>query len=262
MVHRRHLEDEDIERVALEARRVLGMEFVPRPDMITAVFKAVHLGLIKGYVRVADADMPDDLAAFDPDEGILSLQESTFVAANEVVSCPPERPRARFTIAHEFGHVFLGHKRTRHRNVSGRQIEQIAAPIIRDERDADRFSGAFLAPAHLIENPLLLSARGVADRFGLGMTASTIRLETLQRMYRRAHNIPRPIPDSVYKFLEEAAKRGAKVTSIEVERKRRIVEAKAKGYVDRSCTECGNFTLARNGTGMKCDTCGSTTGCS
>jgi Zn-dependent peptidase ImmA (M78 family) len=258
--HRRHLEDEDIERVALEARRVLGIEFVLRPDMITVVFKAVHLRFIKGYVRVRDADMPDDLAAFDPDEGILSLRESTFVAANEVVDCPPERPRARFTIAHEFGHVFLGHKRTRHRNISGRPIEQIAVPIIRDERDADRFSGAFLAPAHLIENPLLLSARDVADRFGLGLTASTIRLETLQRMYRRAHDIPRPIPDSIYKFLEDAAKRGAKVTSIEAERKRRIAEARAKGYIDKPCTECGNFTLVRNGTSIKCDTCGSGAG--
>ena len=134
--------------------------------MLTAVFKAVHLRLIKNYVRVPDADMPDDLAAFDPDNGLLSLQESTFVAANEVVSCPPERTRARFTIAHEFGHVFLGHKRTRHRNVSGRPIERMAAPIIRDERDADRFAGAFLAPAHLIENPLLLSARSIGDRLG------------------------------------------------------------------------------------------------
>ena len=28
------------------------------------------------------------------------------------------------------------------------------------------------------------------------------------------------------------------------------------------CPECGNFTLVRNGTCLKCDTCGGTTGCS
>jgi ribonucleoside-diphosphate reductase alpha chain len=39
-------------------------------------------------------------------------------------------------------------------------------------------------------------------------------------------------------------------------------EAKAKGYEGEACGECGNFTLLRNGTCMKCDTCGSTTGCS
>lgn len=39
-------------------------------------------------------------------------------------------------------------------------------------------------------------------------------------------------------------------------------EAKMKGYVGEACPECANFTLVRNGTCLKCDTCGSTTGCS
>src|SRR5208337_4547979 len=34
------------------------------------------------------------------------------------------------------------------------------------------------------------------------------------------------------------------------------------GYTGDSCPECGNFTLARNGTCLKCATCGATTGCS
>eukprot|EP01035_Chromulina_nebulosa_P007416 gene7416-biopygen6284 len=39
-----------------------------------------------------------------------------------------------------------------------------------------------------------------------------------------------------------------------------MAEAKAKGYEGDSCGECGNFTLVRNGTCMKCDTCGGTSG--
>ena len=39
-------------------------------------------------------------------------------------------------------------------------------------------------------------------------------------------------------------------------------EARAKGYEGEACGECGNFTLVRNGTCMKCDTCGGTSGCS
>jgi ribonucleoside-diphosphate reductase alpha chain len=42
----------------------------------------------------------------------------------------------------------------------------------------------------------------------------------------------------------------------------RRAEAKAKGYEGEMCGECGHFSLVRNGTCMKCDTCGSTTGCS
>ena len=39
-------------------------------------------------------------------------------------------------------------------------------------------------------------------------------------------------------------------------------EAKMKGYEGDPCGECANFTLVRNGTCMKCDTCGATSGCS
>jgi ribonucleoside-diphosphate reductase alpha chain len=38
--------------------------------------------------------------------------------------------------------------------------------------------------------------------------------------------------------------------------------ARLKGYVGDPCDTCGNFTLVRNGTCLKCDTCGSTSGCS
>jgi ribonucleoside-diphosphate reductase alpha chain len=41
-----------------------------------------------------------------------------------------------------------------------------------------------------------------------------------------------------------------------------IAQARMKGYEGENCAECGNFTMVRNGTCLKCDTCGSTSGCS
>ncbi len=38
--------------------------------------------------------------------------------------------------------------------------------------------------------------------------------------------------------------------------------AMAKGYCGDACGECGQFTLVRNGTCLKCDACGATSGCS
>jgi len=38
--------------------------------------------------------------------------------------------------------------------------------------------------------------------------------------------------------------------------------AKLKGFEGDPCNECGSFTLVRNGTCLKCNNCGSTTGCS
>ena len=43
---------------------------------------------------------------------------------------------------------------------------------------------------------------------------------------------------------------------------KRAAEARMKGFEGDACGGCGNFTLVRNGTCMKCNTCGSTSGCS
>ncbi len=41
-----------------------------------------------------------------------------------------------------------------------------------------------------------------------------------------------------------------------------IRAARLKGYEGDMCSECGQFTMIRNGTCLKCDTCGATSGCS
>ncbi|SCB16321.1 vitamin B12-dependent ribonucleotide reductase [Rhizobium hainanense] len=54
-----------------------------------------------------------------------------------------------------------------------------------------------------------------------------------------------------------AAKTDAK--KLESERRARSI---MQGYTGNMCTECQNFTMVRNGTCEKCDTCGATSGCS
>ncbi|MFO1141095.1 MAG: vitamin B12-dependent ribonucleotide reductase [Amaricoccus sp.] len=49
----------------------------------------------------------------------------------------------------------------------------------------------------------------------------------------------------------------ASVTAIDARAKARM-----QGYEGDPCGECGNFTLVRNGTCLKCNTCGGTSGCS
>ena len=39
-------------------------------------------------------------------------------------------------------------------------------------------------------------------------------------------------------------------------------QARLKGYEGDPCWNCGQFTLVRNGTCLKCDSCGETSGCS
>ena len=61
----------------------------------------------------------------------------------------------------------------------------------------------------------------------------------------------------------EAVAVGAAVATTSVNAKfNRIREARMLGFEGDACDECGNFTLVRNGTCLKCNTCGATSGCS
>ena len=53
-----------------------------------------------------------------------------------------------------------------------------------------------------------------------------------------------------------------RVTEVTQSRTSSLHAARIKGYEGDNCPECGNFTLVRNGTCLKCETCGGTTGCS
>ncbi|QUE81455.1 vitamin B12-dependent ribonucleotide reductase [Rhizobium rhizogenes] len=61
------------------------------------------------------------------------------------------------------------------------------------------------------------------------------------------------------KSAEDAAAAKADAKKLESERRARSI---MQGYTGDMCTECQNFTMVRNGTCEKCDTCGSTSGCS
>jgi Zn-dependent peptidase ImmA (M78 family) len=144
------LEDEDIEQAARRLRIRLGIDDQLRPDMITVIIKLKNRGMIKNYVRVPDSEMPNDEARFDSDDQLLYIRESTFCAANAMYTYPElERRRARFTIAHEIGHIALGHKGIRFRGDSSERGKRLVGQIRQQERDAERFAAAFLAPDHL-----------------------------------------------------------------------------------------------------------------
>jgi ribonucleoside-diphosphate reductase alpha chain len=63
-------------------------------------------------------------------------------------------------------------------------------------------------------------------------------------------------------LTERATTAAAKAGTARDTRARQAAEARMKGYEGDACGGCGNFTLVRNGTCMKCNTCGSTSGCS
>ena len=142
-------EDHEFEANARSLRRLLGIEFDTRPDMITVIFKLKDHGLINDYRRVPDYEMPDDEAYFDPFTKVLHLRESTFEAGNGMFAEEAKRQRARFTLAEEVGHIWLKHSGVRYRGQTGAQQERLVKEIRQQEREARRFAGTFLVPSYL-----------------------------------------------------------------------------------------------------------------
>ncbi len=60
-------------------------------------------------------------------------------------------------------------------------------------------------------------------------------------------------------FTDTAAEEARAAKALEAERRAKAI---LQGYTGNMCSECSNFTMVRNGTCEKCDTCGSTSGCS
>ncbi|MDX8539272.1 vitamin B12-dependent ribonucleotide reductase [Mesorhizobium abyssinicae] len=60
-------------------------------------------------------------------------------------------------------------------------------------------------------------------------------------------------------FTDAAAQEAADAKKLAATRRQQSL---LQGYTGNECSECHNFTMVRNGTCEKCDTCGSTSGCS
>ncbi|NKJ05418.1 vitamin B12-dependent ribonucleotide reductase [Rhizobium sp. SG741] len=78
-----------------------------------------------------------------------------------------------------------------------------------------------------------------------------------------AEEVVSEVAESTGLFTDKAASDAAaaktEAKKLESERRARSI---MQGYTGNMCTECQNFTMVRNGTCEKCDTCGATSGCS
>jgi ribonucleoside-diphosphate reductase alpha chain len=99
-------------------------------------------------------------------------------------------------------------------------------------------------------NVTALSSHGAASRVGDAVEGAVALKQEAQRDLS---------PTGKLEALQWS--KGGSAYSAPTKAERRA-EAKAKGYEGEMCSDCGNFTMVRNGTCLKCDTCGSTTGCS
>jgi ribonucleoside-diphosphate reductase alpha chain len=88
---------------------------------------------------------------------------------------------------------------------------------------------------------------------------SEIRGQVLEAAGNPVNDLVSAVGAAMVQRSEAAAEKAGRARDMQA---RRAAEARMKGYEGDACGGCGNFTLVRNGTCMKCNTCGSTSGCS
>jgi len=101
--------------------------------------------------------------------------------------------RARFTIAHELGHIFLGHDSLLYRKT----IYDKEKP--EEETEADIFASRLLAPACVLWALNLHTAEDISEICGISHQAAAIRAERMKLLYQRNKFLTSPLERKVYK---------------------------------------------------------------
>lgn len=113
--------------------------------------------------------------------------------------------RRYFTIAHEFGHIFLGHEL-----VKGYHGRSFSTDKPQSEREADMFAVRLLAPACVLWGIDLHTPTEIAEVCRISNAAAKIRADRMAILYERKKFLTSPLERTVFKqfkpFIEERRK--------------------------------------------------------
>jgi hypothetical protein len=259
------LTGEQIERFACEARVRSDVDGVKLVDIIK-VLSLTWVWTLKGTktlsVRVIDDELmgnSDARAKSDKDSAEIEVRRSIWDAAK---SKDPKRRvesnRARFTLAHELGHIVLCHQKAQMSRVAGVSSAMIRPrsipPTESAERQADTFAAAYLIGKSLLRRED--TAASVSAEFGVNLSAAEYRVVAV---------FPKKSAKVIEGFRElsrELSGTGmrAKVASI-TQSQNTFNNTQGIGSemvpAAELCPKCGTSrTVSLGGTRMDCESCG------
>lgn len=106
--------------------------------------------------------------------------------------------RCRFTIAHEIGHIVLGHKL---KDGHYTRTFDLTKPAV--EQEADIFASRLLAPACVLWALDLHTSQEIAQLCDISHQAAEIRAERMEILNRRNKFLLSPLERQVYKNFEK-----------------------------------------------------------
>lgn len=106
--------------------------------------------------------------------------------------------RKRFTIAHELGHIFLGHPL-----IAGYHARTININIPSTENEADIFASRLLSPSCVLWGLNLHSAEEIAEVCKISLQSAQIRADRMRVLYKRDKFLISPLEQKVYEQFKE-----------------------------------------------------------
>lgn len=104
------------------------------------------------------------------------------------------RQRNRFTVAHELGHIFLGHELEKRNQMTQTFIKSETNA----EQEANIFASRLLAPACVLWSLGLRNSDEIASVCDISHTAAKFRAERMVTLYKRNRFLIAPLERAVY----------------------------------------------------------------
>lgn len=152
-----------IAQIGAALRKGISLDLVQRFPIVE-IYEWLHLIVPGSRYQVEESRlMGDDDARTYPEKGLIQIREEVYDAAAQ------ENGRARFTLAHELGHLMM------HRNISFARVNPQCPPRIfeNSEWQADVFASHLLMPDELIAS--CSSVEDVMRNFGVSRSAAELR---------------------------------------------------------------------------------------
>lgn len=227
----------EIEEQARRLRQRVGIDELMCPDLIDIFQKLPEVFPGLRLVPVSNDELPHCEAEADCVRKVISVRQSVYDA------CLEGEPRARMTLAHELGHIALGHTGIRYRKTGEMYRGPVDRRVRHEESEAKQFAAVFLAPTYLARE--CKSIEEIGEKFGISDEAANIRFgqvaearqqvspaqrwksaEKKREQSGTAEDLSdksgssssregrRDLPPKVVDYLEQAERRGHRISSL------------------------------------------------